>query len=104
MSCTPIPGAEQGMASAGAPATLAIVAKWVSAKNVGRRSPSTSTSSPTPTGGGGAGEEQRDAAELYKAAVFEKVKGGMSEFAAIQAVNRERPELYRAMQQPKGGK
>jgi ClpP class serine protease len=54
-------------------------------------------------GSGAGAEEQRDAAEQYRAAVFAKTSGGMSEFDAIRAVNRERPELYAAMQQPKGG-
>lgn len=54
-------------------------------------------------GSGGGEGEQRDAKEQYEAAILAKVAGGMSRLDAIRAVNRERPDLYTAMQQPKGG-
>ena len=53
--------------------------------------------------GSGGAEEQRDAREEYERLVLGKTAAGMSRFEAMRAVNRERPDLYAAQQQPKGG-
>lgn len=50
------------------------------------------------------GAESRDATTEWNAAVTAKVAQGMGRAAAIQAVAKERPELYAAQSSRKGGK
>lgn len=55
-------------------------------------------------GSGGEGAEARDAGAEWNALVTAKVSQGMGRAAAIQAVAKERPELYAAQSSRKGGK
>lgn len=54
-------------------------------------------------GAAGDGKEVVDTKEQYEALVFAKVERGMSRLDALRAVNKERPDLYQAMNTPKGG-
>lgn len=55
-------------------------------------------------GSSGEGAESRDAGTEWNALVTAKVASGMGRAAAIQAVAKERPELYAAQSSRKGGK
>lgn len=55
-------------------------------------------------GAAGDGEQAASAKEQYEALVFAKMDKGMSRMDALRAVNRERPDLYQAQTQQKGGR